>query len=103
MTVRVELGGELTLQTSEAVRAQLVGAFAERRGVIIDCAAVEACDLSGAQVIISALRTATREGQQAQVAPSISRALVDVLSRAGLTETFEALTVACAGGPEDAP
>lgn len=102
MTVRVELGGDLTLQMSEAVRAQLAGALAERRGVIIDCAAVESCDLSGAQLIISALRTAMRSGQPARIAHPTSGALAEVLSRAGLTEAFEALTSACAGGPEAA-
>jgi anti-anti-sigma regulatory factor len=102
VTVRVELSGELTLQTSEVARTQLAGAFGERRGVIIDCAAVEACDLSGAQVIVSALRTAVRDGQAARVVPSTSGVLADVLSRAGLMETFEALSAACAqaAGPE---
>lgn len=104
MTVRVDLGGELTLQTAEAARAQLAKALAERRGVVIDCASVETCDLSGAQVIVSALRTATREAQPVRIVPSTSGVLANVLSRAGLTETFEALSAACAGhvGPEGA-
>jgi anti-anti-sigma regulatory factor len=93
---RVALADGLTLQTVQDGAARLREAYAQGGPIEIDCAAADECDLSGAQLIIAALKTADRDGRQVRLVPPSSGALQRTLSRAGLTETYEGLVAACA-------
>jgi hypothetical protein len=59
---------------------------------------VTECDLSGAQLIVAALKSAEQAGKQVRLTPPTSGVLALTLSRAGLTEAYDELVAACARG-----
>lgn len=96
------LDRELTLSTVGDARGRLMQAFDGAQLVEIDVSAVETCDLAGAQLLVAALKTAQQSGLRIAMAPGGNAALTRTLSRAGLTEAYEALVAACAADAEGA-
>lgn len=99
--VCVAIRDGLTVRAIGECRTQLLDAFSRGGAIHIDCTAVMECDLSGAQLIVAALKTAERDGKRVRLAPPTSGVLTRTLSRAGLTEAYEELVAACAHGEED--
>jgi anti-anti-sigma regulatory factor len=91
MTRVVEFSDPLTLRTVEDAFVRLEAALSEPGDLEIDCAAVSDVDLSGAQLLVSAAKTAVGEGRGVRVIWPSSGALQRTLSRAGLVEAFERL------------
>lgn len=91
MTRVVEFSEPLTLRTVEQAHARLLAALSQPGTLRIDCAAAADIDLSGAQLLVSAAKTAVSEGRRIDVIWPTSGALQRTLSRAGLVELFERL------------
>jgi anti-anti-sigma regulatory factor len=96
---RVAFEGALTLRTIVDARDRLLRALSENASIVIDCSAAAEIDLSGAQLILAALKSAARSGKQISFDPPMPPALRSLLAAAGLADAFENLT----GGPTSAP
>ncbi|MFA5599975.1 MAG: STAS domain-containing protein [Phenylobacterium sp.] len=101
MSRTLEFSEPLTLRTVEEAHTRLLEALAEPGDLTIDCAAVAEVDLCGAQLLVSAAKTAAAENRGVRLTWPSSGALQRTLSRAGLVEAFERL-LANAGGAEAA-
>jgi ABC-type transporter Mla MlaB component len=84
---RLPLQGSLTLQTIEAVHAELVALLEHHDAIELDCAGLAETDLSLVQLIIAAQKSARRLGKSVTLAGPASGALAKVLSRAGFLGT----------------
>jgi two-component system chemotaxis response regulator CheY len=63
MTRTLEFSESLTLRTVEEAHTRLLEALAEPGDLTLDCAVVAEVDLSGAQLLVSAAKTAAAEGR----------------------------------------
>jgi anti-anti-sigma regulatory factor len=88
---RVELSEAVTLRTVEGLRVKVLDALSQHSAVEIDCTGATEVDLSGAQLLMAALKSAHRSGKSVTIVPPTSGVLRRALSRAGLTEAFESL------------
>jgi ABC-type transporter Mla MlaB component len=81
---RLVFDGALTARNIGVAHARLSQALHQRASVEIDCAGATEIDLSFAQLLLSARRTAAKTGKSLVLAPSSATVLHDVLARAGL-------------------
>lgn len=77
------LCGEQTVRTIADTHHAFVEFYADAPGVVFDPSAVTEADLSLVQLIVSARRTAARDGKRVCISGPLPDALRDVLVRGG--------------------
>ncbi|MGA0601941.1 STAS domain-containing protein [Caulobacter sp. KR2-114] len=85
----VTLAGDLTIQNIAGAHARLREAFAAGGPVRVDVAPDASVDLTLAQLLESARRTATDNGVDFALAAPAAGAFLETLNRGGFTETAE--------------
>ncbi len=83
----VSLSGDVDLQVSPTVRKNLLGALADRRGLLIDLAQVTYMDSSGVASLVEAYQSA-RKGNLPFALVAVSPAVLRVLQLARLDQVF---------------
>jgi anti-anti-sigma regulatory factor len=88
----VRFEGGLTLRTIVDAKARLLDALAANEAVVIDWSAATEVDVSGAQLLLAAFKSAAQAGKQIRFAPPTPAVLHSVIAASGLAEAFEDLT-----------
>ncbi len=79
---RLVFSGAATLQSAEAIHAQLLGK-ADQPVLEIDCGGVDEVDLSFVQLVVAARESARKAGRSVTLAQPASGVLREVLERSG--------------------
>jgi ABC-type transporter Mla MlaB component len=82
-TSLVDMSGPLTLPEAEAIRDQLAAALAKGQPITVDCSGAAEVDLSFIQLLLSARRSAARQGLTLALAEPAAGALLTALRQAG--------------------
>lgn len=77
--------GVLRLRSIATLHARLLQAMSEHTNVLIDCANAESIDASFIQLLLSARRSAKRDGVSLDIAIAPDGALHRAIARCGLT------------------
>ena len=80
----LELSGRLTINEAEMTRDQLLRGLADCQRLTLETARLEAVDLAGLQLLISARRSAEQVGKAVRLAAAPKGALLRALIDAGL-------------------
>ncbi|SEG74881.1 STAS domain-containing protein [Bosea lathyri] len=74
---------DCSLRSIRPLHAEMAAAFQAEGDLTLDCSALATCDLTVAQLLVSATRTAATTGRTLRLA-AVPAALATVLARAGL-------------------
>ena len=80
----VPLGGSLTIATAEATHAKLREAFGGASAITLDCSQATEIDVTFLQLMVSAQRTAARDGKSVHLAAPPGGVLAEALRRCGI-------------------
>jgi len=84
---RLEFCGNATTRTVETLRAQLVDALQQHDALELDCTQLDAVDASFVQLLLSARKSAERQGKMLALARPAAGALLDALMRGGFVSS----------------
>lgn len=97
-TRRVDIAGCRTVAAAEATLAAIRDALREADEVLLDCTSLADCDLTLVQLMVSARRTARRQGKTLRLAAPAAGALADVLVSLGVAHRAIDGGIDCADG-----
>ena len=80
----LQIAGTLDIYSADAFREELVRHVQARPSVALDLSAVEACDITGLQLLCSAAKTAAADGKRFEIA-AVSTALTETRTALGFT------------------
>lgn len=87
----VAISGLLTIRSVAQGKEAISASFVDRNDVVLDISSDSDADISGIQLILSALLYARSAGKQLSLSAPVSGAVLDVMERGGFLEkmTFE--------------